>query len=684
MADDKKPAAKDDSERDVASEAIKRFDLSVSADLENRKRAQDDLLCLDGEGLWDAKVRKEREEDGRPCLNFNRLPQFVDRVVGSQRQNRPAIKVRPVEGKATGQKVKNITGNQDYELSEVYEGLIRNIEYVSRAHNAYDTAFEHASGTGTGYFRIVNEYADDAVFEQELKIRRIRNQFSVYDDPRAKELDKSDRDFALITDTISRAEFEKKYPDKVSSPFSGSAEGDIAAAWFGDDDIRIAEYFRRVPIKKKIVQLSDGRVVEANEDYEKIKDELAVLGITETASREVDTYRVEWRIISGYETLEGPIDLKIKHIPLVFVPGKELYVNGNVIYRSVIRNSKDAMRAYSYSRTAEIERVALSPKAPYVAGISQVEGLEEIWKTANTKNHGFLPYDDRKNTNPPRRELPPQVSTGDAQQSASAAEDIKATAGIYDAALGNRSNETSGKAIIARKQESDIGTFAYVDNLSTAIAYAGRILIEWIPIIYDTQRVLRLRWHDDSEDFVEINQTIRDKQTGEMVTINDLSAGKFDVTVETGPSYTTQRVEAAESMLQFAQAVPGAAAVTSDLIAKNMDWPGADEFAERLKKTLPPGMVDPEDDEEPPPPQPPSPEQEVAMAQAQADMETAKANMALAEAKKAEAEVRMYEAHAAMQKPPEVDQQGIDRNQVRELVAEAIAEFMAQQQGATQ
>jgi len=678
--DKKKKADSAEDEAEVIKQALIEFDISSAADTENRARAYDDLQFLDGQ-QWPEKIKAEREEEGRPCLTFSRLNQFVDRVVGDQRKMRPSIKVRPVEGQRKAPKVKNLAGTQDYELSDVYEGLIRNIEYLSRASQAYDTASEHAAATGSGYFRITNEFPDDEVFDQDLRIKRIRNPFSAYDDPYAKEMDRSDRNFFFLTDTMRKRDFERKYPGKASSTFSGAAEGDLYASWFAGDDVRVSEYFRRVPVKREIVQLSDGQVI-AGDKFAKLADEMQAKGITAVAKRTVDTFKVEWRLISGLETLEGPIELKTKYIPVVFVPGKELFINGKVVYRSIIRNSKDAQRAYNYHRSAEIETIALAPKAPYVAGLSQVEGLEGIWQTANSKNHGFLPYDDRKNPNPPRRELPPQVPTGMAQQSASAGEDIKATAGIYDASLGNRSNETSGVAIRARQQEADAGTFAYLDNLSMAIGFAGRILVDWMPFIYDTNRVLRLRWADDTEDFVEINQVWIDQQTGEEIIVNDLSAGKFDVVVQTGPTYATQRLEAADSMMEFAKVVPGAAQLTGDLIAKNMDWPGADEFAERLRKALPPGFIELEDDEEPPeppPPPPPTPEQEVAMAQVEADMAGAEANMAMAKAKTVEAQARIRQAEMGVAQQESAQQPPIDRNQIRELVAESIAEFMAQQ-----
>jgi hypothetical protein len=311
------------------------------------------------------------------------------------------------------------------------------------------------------------------------------------------------------------------------------------------------------------------------------------------------------------------------------VLGKELIVQGRPVYRGVIRFAKDAQRAYNFNRTAAIEALALAPKSPYIAGTSQIKGYENIWKTANTKNHAFLPFDDSRNPSPPQRQAGALVQAGFSQEAMLDSDDMKATTGIYDASLGARSNEQSGKAILARQREGDVNTFAYIDNLSRSIRHAGRILVEMIPKIYDTQRVVRVRFPDSTEDFVEINKTIIDTETGEPVTVHDLSQGKYDVAVDVGPSYTTQRVEAAESMMQFIQAVPNSAPAVMDLLARNMDWPGADEIAERLRKMVPPGLIESEEPVQPPPP---TPEQQAEMAKAQATMAKAEADTMKAQA----------------------------------------------------
>ena len=156
------------------------------------------------------------------------------------------------------------------------------------------------------------------------------------------------------------------------------------------------------------------------------------------------------------------------------------------------------------------------------------------------------------------------------------------TTGLQLASLGKRSNEISGRAIVARQKMGDTGSYAYINNLGRAQVYGGRVLI---PRIYDTARVVRILGEDDSEDFVTVNEPFFDETTGEEV-LYDLSAGRYDVVSSIGPGYATKREEAVDSMSGFIKAVPDAGPAMMDLVAKNSDWPGADVIAERLKKMV--------------------------------------------------------------------------------------------------
>jgi hypothetical protein len=367
---------------------------------------------------------------------------------------------------------------------------------------------------------------------------------------------------------------------------------------------------------------------------------------------------INWAKISGAEVLEGPTEHPGSYMPVFAVVGDEGQVNGRLKRCGVIRYAKDAQQIYNYARSTEAEFAALQPKAPYLVTLKQVQGHERFWNTANQSNYPYLPYEpDPRAPGAPQRAQPPVSSQALAMLAQSAMDDMRATTGIYDAALGAKSNETSGVAIRQRQVEADSATSVYADNMTKAILAAGRCLVDMIPKVYDSQRLLRVLSRDDKEEMIEVNK-VEDAGDGVERLVNDLTVGKYDVRLTVGPSYKTERQEVRDGMLGFVQAFPNAAAVTSDLVAEAMDWPKADRFAERLRKTLPPELrEETEDANDPAAMQARQAAQEQAAKQAQmaeAMMQTqmkkadAEANEAVADAEKAkfEAEEKQLEVAA--------------------------------------
>ncbi|MDE2144896.1 MAG: hypothetical protein KGJ01_02950 [Patescibacteria group bacterium] len=589
----------DNDTQSLLKEARKCLKKAQDAERENRELAVEDLKFLNSD-QWDESLKQQRKVEGRPCLTINRLPAFIDQVVGDQRLNRPRIKVRPADPQG------------DNELASIIEGLVRTIEYTSRADSVYDYTFEQAVSAGFGYFRIDIDYTSEDSFDRELRIRRIVNPFAVYFDPSAKEMDLSDARWCILTDVISREEFKKRFSDAQPLDFEGAGKGEEFQGWFEKDKVRIAEYWVKEKSKKKVVLLSDGRTMDKKEADLSTKSDTSLSIIEE---RDSEKYEVKQYLISGNEILDGPTEWKGKYIPIIPVLGKELNIQGKKVLRGLIRHAKDSQRMYNFWRTAAAELVALTPKAPYLLTPEQLEGFEEQWRQANIKTYPYLLY-NKTDGSVPQRTSPATVPQGVFTEAQVSVDDMKATTNVHDASLGLQGNETSGKAIMARQREGDVGNFAFIDNLCRAISYAGRILVDLIPKIYDTERIIRIRKEDDSEEAVPINKQITDRHFNPVV-INDITQGQYDVMVDTGPNYTTQRMEAVEGMLEFARILPDNAHLFADLIAKNMDWPGASEIFERLQILLPPQMRKQDEEKPPVPTLPPPPKVQIEMAKIQ-------------------------------------------------------------------
>lgn len=581
MADLKKTPKAEDGD-DLHAEGIKIYDYAVERDSHNRERYAEDIRFARLGEQWPEAIRQQREREGRPCLTLNRMAAFIRQVVNDARQNKPSIKFHAVGDGA------------DQWTAKVQDGLVRNIEYSSNADVAYDTAIDNAVSGNVGYFRITTDYAADDVFDQDIRIERIANSLSVVPDAYCFDADSANWNDAFVTEDYSLDAFKAKWPKADTASFEGDRRGDMAAGWMTDDGlVRVAEWWRRREVPATIVKLSNGMVVQA----EKLEDEefvalLETQGVTEVARRETKTMKVTQHLMNGCEILETN-EWAGKYIPIVPVYGDEVIIDGRRHLFSMIHQAKDAQRMSNYWRTVSTELVALAPKAPWV-GPTGFTASDPRWATANTENHSTLEFDPHPEYPGlmPQRQPFAGPPAGALQEAMNASDDMKSIMGLYDASLGAQSNETSGRAILARQREGDTSTFNFTDNLSRGIRHAGRIMADLIPKVYTVARVIRTIQEDGTNRDVAVNQPTEpmpeemQAQQEQMVGITriyDLTTGKYDVTCESGPSYNTRRQEAANQMTEFMRAVPAAGGLIGDLLAKNLDWPGADEIAERLK-----------------------------------------------------------------------------------------------------
>ena len=561
-------------QEDALTKIRDRYQDAIEYWANDREAALDDIKFRAGE-QWPSDIVNQRERDKRPCLTVDKLAQYVRQIVNDGRQNRPSIKVRPVDSGA------------DMATAEVFQGIIRHIEDRSCADAAYDTALDSAATCGQGYFTVRTEYANDMTFEQEIVIKRVRNPLSIIVDPMSKEADGSDMMFAYEIEEMKKEDFKAKYPDKMPESF----EKDVYGDWFGDI-VRIARYWYVEEEDRELYMLENGSVIDKAQYDQLIAEGLEVESAV-VEKRNIPKRTVKHCLVTGKDYLEEPKEWVGKYIPILVVWGNEIDVEGEVTHSGIIRPAKDAQRLYNYSRSAFAERVALTPKAPWVAAEGQVEDYENEWATANTDNHSVLRYRpvslNGSPVPPPQRQTMADIPSGFAQDMQMSEHDIQAAIGMYSSSIGAPSNERSGKAIMARQKEGDVGTFHYHDNLNRAIRHCGRILVDLIPKIYDTDRVIRILGYDGKPSEAQISPSVPTaSQKMGLQMIYNLGVGTYDVTISSGPSYNTLRQEAADSMMQMVQANPQLMGVMGDLMVKNMDWPGAEEMSERLKLTLPP------------------------------------------------------------------------------------------------
>jgi hypothetical protein len=538
-------------------------------------------------GQWDPVVLQNRR--GKPCYTFNRCLQPVNMVVADMRQTRPAGKVRPASDGASEA------------VADIFAGLCRSIEQCSRADQIYKEQFKFAVAGGFGAWRIMPTYMQDdgdGAFDQVLRIINISNPQTVVWDPQCADACAGDANKCIVAERISDEIYESLYPNGNMQSFNVSRD---SYGWFTDKEVRIAEYFERVPREKWIAKMTDGSVREYDADLKATEAHLEESGLGEKQGvtriaknkktgklmiRKTTKWQVMWAKIDGSTVLEGPYYYDWKRIPVVRVPGRYINIEGRRKFQSLIRHSKDAQRSYNSRASDMIERSALLPKAPYLVTEAMIKGYENEWNQANVASRPYLPYNVDKNAEGgmPFRTPPLDLPQGAMALAQMSIQDIQATIGYFDPALGNAEdmNRVSGKALVQHTKRSDLGSFEFIDGFGSALQLTWEMMIDMIPKVMDSERVERIIGHDGVEKLVEINK--EHPLTGDIM--NDLSKGSYDVEVTIGPSFQSARQEALDTLISFAEAMPSAAPVIQDLIAKNIDSPDAQEMANRLRIPL--------------------------------------------------------------------------------------------------
>ena len=581
--------------RDKLQEARELYKDAVDAMRDNWSRMREDLAFSNPTDprQWPDDAEKLRKDAGRPCYTFDRTNQFISQVVNDWRSNKPASVILPVDSGA------------DKWTAQVLGGIVKHIEYTSRADQARDTAIEHSARGGLGWTRIVPEVVRPETNEQEILLKRIHDPFSVVLDAGSVDPDGQDAMHGFVTTRWRKDKFKRAYP-KSKNPGSDGWPTEHAELWADNDGITICEYFRikEAPAKYVMIQLPDGskKAVKV-EDFGKIESEIGFRPMVVGSEYEVQERSQSWCKMTGAEVLEETT-FPSRWVPLIPYYGDELWIDGKRHLSGLVRKLMPAQRAYNMERSAGIEFVALQPKAPFTAPFEAIEGHEEHWAKLNTGSPSLLPWnhvDGNGNTiPPPSRQMPPPMPASYATLGQLASNDMEAAVGMFKANLGQSGNETSGRAINARQREGDQATFHYADNGMRSVAHETRIILDMIPRVYDTQRVARIIGEDGKNDFVQIKPGIgKAQREGKKTLAIDPSSGQYDVRVTAGASHATQREEAAYGLEQLLQSAPQLAPALAPALLKLRDFPDAEKYSRAVMAMVPPEVkAAMEDDEE--------------------------------------------------------------------------------------
>lgn len=570
-----------ETDKDLLKTAINRFDIAEDADNEFRRLFKEDLEFVAGD-QWAPLAKQQRTESSRPCFTVDRINAFLRQIVNEQRQNKPRIEVL-----ANGNGATDIVAN-------VMQGMIKHIEYDSAADSHYDRAGWYAAAGGVGYLRLRADYESGNSFNQKLIIEAVADPMTVFFDPNSVQPDGSDAEWAFIVDTVPKEDFLHRYPNAQLTRDINDMGGwmnytSYDAGWITQNSIRIAEYYYKDHQPATLYQILDNVTGQIYTTMEEPPKDIRDAGMVVILNKRSTTKTViKWCLITRDEILDESV-WPDTCIPVFPVYGEDYFVDGKRVKQGAVRRAKDAQKLLNFTTSLQAEIIDLNAKAPWIGAAGQFDGYEDQWRDANRKNFGYLEYNaldiNGNPAPPPQRNAVEAPITAVQQTKMQSVEDLKSIFGIFDASLGAAGNETSGVAILARKEQSGISNYHYYDNLVRTIRRLGKSLVDVIPYYYDNERMIRIIKPNDETEMVIINGA---DKSGRVI---DLSQGSYDVVIQTGPGYSTQRQEMVEKSIALMAAYPQAAPLISDLVVQEMSFDGAKQIARRLRAAVPPEVL---------------------------------------------------------------------------------------------
>ena len=621
------------------------------------------------DGQWEPEIIQHM--GARPRYTFDKCNPVVDGIAGEIQGADFDIRVRPMGGDATK------------DIAKTYDGLIRNIETISNASDVYSAAARDMVGAGIGGWEIIVDWVDGDSFNQDFIIRTIHDyENRVWFDPGSIRQDKSDAKYCFVLDNLMPDEFKERFPDAAAVSVGDSRISDV---YYEKPDFVTVGRIIYIEEEKVTLALTElGEVYEVDEEFDKIRDELALQGNAVVREREKDVPVVYSRLFNGDQFLTDPERTVFKGIPVIPCYGNFNVREGKVIYYGAIENIIDAQRVYNYARSREVEDLALTPPDVMWASRKQLSNPSdrtavENMNTSAQRVYTFTP--DPENPGPPSRSGGPNISPGLQQLVQNSIDDIQTTSSRTQLQNGDLLRNTSELTIQTLTSKADTSTLKYFKSVEIAVCRTARILVDAIPSLYDSTTKRRILNEDGSYEMVSINKTVMDMQTGQEVKINDLSQGKYDVTCQMGEAFVNRQDQTVKALTNLSAAVPGVGEMSADILLNNISAPGVDIVAERVRrKMLEMGMI-PESQytqEE---------GQEVAQAQAAASQQTqeptAEDKIANAEIARVQAETQDVLARAQLkQEELRIKEQKdlLDaQNKAEKLQMEELMLFMKQQ-----
>lgn len=541
------------------------------AEFDSREKVREVTHFLEkDDGQWEPSIIKKMT--GRPRYTFDKCNPVVDSIAGEMEQAEFAIKVRPAGGEASK------------DLAQLYDGMIRNIQSMSNATHVFDAAGRQMVAAGYDAWRVVQDWADTDSFEQDLFIRKIANAVDrVWFDPGAEMQDMSDANYCFVLLSFTKDQYERKFPEGSMQSVGSNKVSDVYS--HKPNLIMVGEFIYKKKVNKELVLMSNNAVHVVDEKFESVVDELRESGVTEVKRRTIKSHIVMTRLFDGQSWLSEESKTVFDYLPVIPTYGNFKISENKVIYRGVTNKLMDGQRVYNYAQSRAIEEGALAPREKVWLTREQAAADKSTLRTMNTNANPVQTYTNVEGQAPPFKMSGANINPGLQQVSNDMAQNIVGSSGIFAASQGNAPDQ-SGFAIELQQNKGDTSSIKYFKSQEIAICHTARILINAIPKVYDTKRIVRVLGEDGSSKMQSINDQVYDNETKKMVPLNDLRKGKYDVTCDIGPAFKNRQQETNRAFIDIATIDPTIIQQGKDIWLSNMNVPGMDAMAERARKQM--------------------------------------------------------------------------------------------------
>ncbi len=638
-------------------------------------------------------IRRRGKQSPTPDLEINFTKKYVEHVIGTFRKNKMSVKVsgrtiysRPIP-------VHNM--KKTLTQAEVVEGIMRDIEIRSDAPMAYARGGQHAVEGGFGWFHIDVVQDKDDPFSDEVKIKHVKDKYSVLMDPSAEMPDFSDANWGIISRKMNIHDFKARYPgfqtDLGSGTISTFGIGSHSnfSGWMRDDEsVRVMDYYWKEPMTRVAIQLFNEQngeeLVVWEDDVKEVIDELGDDGFEEVKRMKVKTHKVKYCRMTAMDLLVEPLDWPGMMIPLVPVFGRQIEEGNITHYMSLTNGAKDPQRMVNVFASSSMEKIATEPRGKWIAPASTIAGQEHRWNNADDET--VLLYNPTDEGLKPERIEGAKIPTADLTMFGLAKDMFSDVIGMPEASLGEKSNETSGKAISNRQEASSNNTAEFMDNLAYAVKGVGNVCTDLIPNVYGDKKVTRIILDTGNEAMVSLARTIEDKESGKTMRVADLKLQRYTTVVSVTNASISQNDQFIEMIVSMAKGNPQMLQMYMDMIIEAGGFPNGKAMADRARRAIPRHLLTEEETQDMPPEQP-SPEAQAA----QVDME--KKNLELqGESEQLDAkgvildkEIRLAEAKttlalAELEKGGEGEkggEMGMTEQEIVGLVKKIVAESLA-------